>query len=218
MATCAAFQNDPSLPEETLAEPGSGPLELEPAALDRCALVDKAYDDLALENKDLECLPPSFEMGISCFERGDLYTLTPALYQPRFSEPQAPSLELFNLDEDFRQHGWVGKGAWTDEARNDQREASEHLETMRDMEAKKRIGEAFVNAADQGEDDDVVRMLALGADGVMLGRAWCYALAADGERGVAHMLSLLKDEMRVAMALTGHTSIASIDRHALYPQ
>jgi L-lactate dehydrogenase (cytochrome) len=61
-------------------------------------------------------------------------------------------------------------------------------------------------------------MLALGADGVMLGRAWCYALAADGERGVAHMLSLLKDEMRVAMALTGHTSIASIDRHALYPQ
>jgi L-lactate dehydrogenase (cytochrome) len=65
---------------------------------------------------------------------------------------------------------------------------------------------------------DVVRMLALGADGVMLGRAWCYALAADGERGVAHMLSLLKDEMRVAMALTGHTSIASIDRHALYPQ
>ncbi|MDE0764229.1 MAG: L-lactate dehydrogenase [Cellvibrionales bacterium] len=62
---------------------------------------------------------------------------------------------------------------------------------------------------------DVLRMLALGADGVMLGRAWCYALAADGERGVAHMLSLLKDEMRVAMALTGHTSIASIDRQTL---
>ena len=62
---------------------------------------------------------------------------------------------------------------------------------------------------------DVVRMLALGADGVMLGRTWCYALAADGERGVAHMLSLLKDEMRVAMALTGNTSIASIDRQTL---
>ena len=65
---------------------------------------------------------------------------------------------------------------------------------------------------------DVLRMLALGADGVMLGRAWCYALAADGERGVAHMLSLLKDEMRVAMALTGHTSIASIDRQTLCRQ
>ena len=65
---------------------------------------------------------------------------------------------------------------------------------------------------------DVLRMLALGADGVMIGRAWCYALAADGERGVAHMLSLLKDEMRVAMALTGHTSIASIDRQTLYRQ
>ncbi|MDE0840854.1 MAG: L-lactate dehydrogenase, partial [Porticoccaceae bacterium] len=62
---------------------------------------------------------------------------------------------------------------------------------------------------------DVVRMLALGADGVMLGRAWCYALAADGQRGVAHMLRLLQDEMRVAMALTGHTHVGSIDRRTL---
>jgi L-lactate dehydrogenase (cytochrome) len=54
---------------------------------------------------------------------------------------------------------------------------------------------------------DVVRMLALGADFVLLGRAWAYALAARGEAGVAHVLQLIDAEMRVAMALTGCTSI-----------
>ena len=58
---------------------------------------------------------------------------------------------------------------------------------------------------------DVVRMLALGADGVLLGRAWLYALAARGEAGVAQLLDLIAREMRVAMALTGVRSIADID-------
>lgn len=62
---------------------------------------------------------------------------------------------------------------------------------------------------------DVVRMLALGADGVLLGRAWAYALAAAGEQGVTHMLGLIEAEMRVAMALTGCTSIAAITRDIL---
>ena len=62
---------------------------------------------------------------------------------------------------------------------------------------------------------DVVRMLALGARGVLLGRAWAYALAGGGQRGVAHLLALIEAEMRVAMALTGATSIAAIDRTIL---
>jgi len=57
---------------------------------------------------------------------------------------------------------------------------------------------------------DVVRMLALGADFVLLGRAWAYALAARGGAGVAHALQLIDAEMRVAMALTGCTSIDEI--------
>jgi L-lactate dehydrogenase (cytochrome) len=57
---------------------------------------------------------------------------------------------------------------------------------------------------------DVVRMLALGADFVLLGRAWAYALAADGEQGVPHMLSLIEAEMRVAMALIGCTKVRDI--------
>ncbi|MGN6058389.1 MAG: L-lactate dehydrogenase [Sphingomicrobium sp.] len=62
---------------------------------------------------------------------------------------------------------------------------------------------------------DVVRMLALGADFVLLGRAWAYALAARGQAGVAHVLKLIDAEMRVAMALTGCTGISEIDRQIL---
>ncbi|VXC86151.1 FMN-dependent L-lactate dehydrogenase LldD [Sphingomonas sp. 8AM] len=62
---------------------------------------------------------------------------------------------------------------------------------------------------------DVVRMLALGANGVLLGRAWVYALAARGEAGVSHMLQLVEAEMRVAMALTSCTSIDRITGDAL---
>src|SRR5437764_9370573 len=57
---------------------------------------------------------------------------------------------------------------------------------------------------------DVVRMLALGADFVLLGRAWAYALAASGGAGVTHVLKLIDAEMRVAMALTGCTAIDQI--------
>ncbi|MEA3001493.1 MAG: hypothetical protein QOH81_281 [Sphingomonadales bacterium] len=62
---------------------------------------------------------------------------------------------------------------------------------------------------------DVVRMLALGADGVLLGRAWAYALAGQGGAGVARMLALIADEMRVAMALTGVTGIGQIGPQCL---
>ncbi len=49
---------------------------------------------------------------------------------------------------------------------------------------------------------DVVRMLR-SRDTVMLGRAFIYALAANGEAGVANLLDLIAKEMRVAMTLTG---------------
>ena len=62
---------------------------------------------------------------------------------------------------------------------------------------------------------DVVRMLALGAHFVLLGRAWAYALAASGGAGVAHVLKLVEAEMRVAMALTGCTRIAEIDENLI---
>ena len=62
---------------------------------------------------------------------------------------------------------------------------------------------------------DVVRMMGLGAHGVLLGRAWVYALAANGQRGVAELLRLLEAEIRVAAALTGSRDLQKIDRSIL---
>ncbi|HEX8486499.1 FMN-dependent L-lactate dehydrogenase LldD [Sphingomonas sp.] len=79
------------------------------------------------------------------------------------------------------------------------------------------VGDRLTVLADGGVRSglDVVRLLALGAKGVLLGRAWVYGLAGGGQRGVAHVLSLIAAEMRVAMALTARTSIAAIDRTCL---
>lgn len=46
-------------------------------------------------------------------------------------------------------------------------------------------------------------MLALGARGVLLGRAYIYALAASRQKDLAHLLALIAEEMRVAMTLMG---------------
>ncbi|EKL3979812.1 FMN-dependent L-lactate dehydrogenase LldD [Morganella morganii] len=62
---------------------------------------------------------------------------------------------------------------------------------------------------------DVVRMLALGADSVLLGRAFVYALAAQGQAGVENLLDLIDKEMRVAMTLTGAKTIRDITRNSL---
>jgi len=62
---------------------------------------------------------------------------------------------------------------------------------------------------------DVVKMLALGAKACLLGRAWAYAVAGAGERGVAHMLHIIRDEMNVAMALTGNTRLDDLGPEVL---
>jgi L-lactate dehydrogenase (cytochrome) len=79
------------------------------------------------------------------------------------------------------------------------------------------VGDRLTVLADGGVRSglDVLRLLALGARGVLLGRAWAYALAAAGQGGVEHMLSIIAAEMRVAMALTGVKRIEQIDRSLL---
>jgi len=78
-------------------------------------------------------------------------------------------------------------------------------------------GERLTVLADSGVRSgfDVLRMLALGAKGVLLGRAYAYALAAGGEAGVARLIDLIGSELRTAMALTGVSSLAEIDRSVL---
>ncbi|QGM96268.1 FMN-dependent L-lactate dehydrogenase LldD [Methylocystis parvus] len=79
------------------------------------------------------------------------------------------------------------------------------------------VGNDLVVFADSGIRSglDVLRMLALGARGVLLGRAVAYALAADGQSGVENMLRILRDELRVAMTLTGLPSVSRAGRDML---
>lgn len=64
---------------------------------------------------------------------------------------------------------------------------------------------------------DIVRMLALGADSVLLGRAFVYALAADGQRGVENLLDILARDMRTTLTLCGVKSVADINAQMLSP-
>jgi isopentenyl diphosphate isomerase/L-lactate dehydrogenase-like FMN-dependent dehydrogenase len=59
---------------------------------------------------------------------------------------------------------------------------------------------------------DVVTALALGADAVLLGRPYVYALAAGGRDGVVRALRILREEIENAMALLGVVDVASITR------
>jgi L-lactate dehydrogenase (cytochrome) len=63
---------------------------------------------------------------------------------------------------------------------------------------------------------DVVKMIALGARAVLVGRAWAWAVAAGGESGVRHMLDVLRADIDTALGLTGRTSIADLDASTLY--
>jgi 4-hydroxymandelate oxidase len=64
---------------------------------------------------------------------------------------------------------------------------------------------------------DVLKALALGAKGVLIGRPYLYGLGVAGEQGVTRIINILRTEFKMAMALAGRPSIASIDRSALWP-
>src|SRR3954451_20876327 len=63
---------------------------------------------------------------------------------------------------------------------------------------------------------DVLKMVALGARAVLIGRPWAWAVAARGEAGVRHVLRAMRNDLDTALGLTGQTSIAGVDRSALY--
>jgi L-lactate dehydrogenase (cytochrome) len=62
---------------------------------------------------------------------------------------------------------------------------------------------------------DVMRALALGARGCLIGRAYIYGLGAGGESGVATAIEILRKELSVTMALTGTRSIDEVDERVL---
>jgi len=65
---------------------------------------------------------------------------------------------------------------------------------------------------------DVLKALALGARAVLVGRPILWGLAAAGEAGVLHVLTLLREELSLAMALAGCPSLSAITRDLVEPR
>jgi len=65
---------------------------------------------------------------------------------------------------------------------------------------------------------DMLKAMALGADGVLAGRAPLYGLCAYGERGAAHALEILKREADEALGLLGANSPRELGRQFLVPE
>lgn len=64
---------------------------------------------------------------------------------------------------------------------------------------------------------DVVKAMALGADGVLLGRAYMYALAASGQMGLSDFLGRIGADIELCLALTGQTDISAVNKSILRP-
>ncbi|MCR9088561.1 MAG: alpha-hydroxy-acid oxidizing protein [Rhodobacteraceae bacterium] len=62
---------------------------------------------------------------------------------------------------------------------------------------------------------DVLKAVAMGAKGTMIGRAWVYGLGAQGEAGVTKALDVIHKELDTSMALCGRTDIKDVDRDIL---
>lgn len=79
------------------------------------------------------------------------------------------------------------------------------------------VGDRMTILVDGGfrRGSDVLKALALGADGVMIGRAPLYGLAAGGEAGVGHALSLLRVEIERTLTLLGCHSLDDLGPHLI---
>jgi (S)-mandelate dehydrogenase len=77
------------------------------------------------------------------------------------------------------------------------------------------VGDRITVLVDGGfrRGSDVLKALALGADGVMIGRPALYGLAAGGQPGVAHALGLLRTEMERTLTLLGCRNLDELGRH-----
>ncbi|HUG25052.1 alpha-hydroxy acid oxidase [Piscinibacter sp.] len=64
---------------------------------------------------------------------------------------------------------------------------------------------------------DVLKAVALGAKGTLIGRAFLYGLGAMGEAGVTRCLEIIRNELELTMAFCGHTDIRTVDKHILLP-
>ena len=62
---------------------------------------------------------------------------------------------------------------------------------------------------------DILRLIALGAKGTLIGRAFLYGLGAEGEKGVTRILEILQKELDLTMALCGATDLSQVNKNIL---
>ena len=62
---------------------------------------------------------------------------------------------------------------------------------------------------------DIVKAMALGASGCLIGRAGLYGLAANGEAGVTHAIDILKKEIDITLALLGQADVTKLDKSSI---
>jgi len=81
-------------------------------------------------------------------------------------------------------------------------------------EVVKEVGDKTEVWLDSGirSGQDVLKAVAMGAKGVMIGRAWVYGLGAMGEKGVTSALEIIHKELDTSMALCGKRDIQDVDR------
>ena len=86
------------------------------------------------------------------------------------------------------------------------------LPTIRDA-----VGSEYPLSFDSGvrSGEGIVKSLALGADFVLLGRAFLYAAGAAGERGVFRLVDLLSEQVALTLAQIGCPDVGKVDRNAL---
>ena len=75
----------------------------------------------------------------------------------------------------------------------------------------------LISAADIRSGQDVLKAVALGAKGTLIGRAFLYGLGAMGEAGVTKCLEILATELDLTMAFCGRTDIKTVERSILLP-
>lgn len=63
---------------------------------------------------------------------------------------------------------------------------------------------------------DVLKAIALGASAVLVGKPICFGLASAGAAGVTKVMDILRNELELAMALTGKATLSSIDRSVIW--
>ncbi|XP_017867880.1 PREDICTED: peroxisomal (S)-2-hydroxy-acid oxidase GLO5-like [Drosophila arizonae] len=87
-------------------------------------------------------------------------------------------------------------------------------------EVVRAVGTDLIVMLDGGirEGNDIFKALALGAHMVFIGRPAIWALACDGQRGVEHLLTLLRNDFDITMALTGCPTLADIQSSMVVPE